>query len=122
LAGGRGADGDHHAQQLQPGEPLVEHEPAEYRRRHRAQHPEQRHRDRRQPVHPTEPEHVRERGVDQGEVQVPGAGRLVNELLAGHVENERRLLAQVPTEQLPELADLLRTLLVALGDTPRRPT
>jgi DNA-binding MarR family transcriptional regulator len=51
----------------------------------------------------------------------PAGLRLVNKLLAGHVENERRLLAQMPADRLPELAGLLRTLLVALGDAPHRP-
>jgi DNA-binding MarR family transcriptional regulator len=52
----------------------------------------------------------------------PAGLRLVNRVLAGHVENERRLLAPMPAGQLPELADLLRTLFVALGDTAARPT
>jgi DNA-binding MarR family transcriptional regulator len=52
----------------------------------------------------------------------PAGLRLVNRLVAGHVDNERHLLAQMPPRQLPELANLLRALLVSLGDAQRRPT
>lgn len=42
---------------------------------------------------------------------------LIDAALAGHVENEARLLAVLDPAQREQLAALLRTLLVGLGDT-----
>ncbi|HEY2699193.1 MAG TPA: hypothetical protein VGJ45_27305 [Pseudonocardiaceae bacterium] len=44
--------------------------------------------------------------------------QLVDELLVGHVANENRLPAALPPERRTELADLLRQLLISLGDVP----
>lgn len=43
--------------------------------------------------------------------------RLVDEVLEHHVANERRLLAALPADQQDHLADMLRALLLSLGDT-----
>lgn len=52
-------------------------------------------------------------------IDLTGPGRqLVDELLVGHIANENRLLAALPPQRRTELADLLRTLLISLGDVP----
>jgi hypothetical protein len=40
--------------------------------------------------------------------------------LADHVANEARLLAALGPREREQLADLLRGLLIGLGDTPRQ--
>jgi DNA-binding MarR family transcriptional regulator len=53
------------------------------------------------------------------EVGLTDEGRsLVDEILPRHMANERRLLAVLPAADRAALADALRTLLVALGDSP----
>jgi DNA-binding MarR family transcriptional regulator len=47
------------------------------------------------------------------------AGRdLIDRALADHVANEQQILAGLTPAQRTQLADLLRTLLASLGDTP----
>lgn len=43
---------------------------------------------------------------------------LINAALPDHVANEERILASLSTEQRAQLAETLRQLLVALGDSP----
>ncbi|WP_232376559.1 MarR family winged helix-turn-helix transcriptional regulator [Amycolatopsis aidingensis] len=43
---------------------------------------------------------------------------LVDDILLGHVDNENRLLAALNPEEREQLARLLRTLLIGLGDEP----
>ncbi|GLW07189.1 MarR family transcriptional regulator [Microtetraspora sp. NBRC 13810] len=59
-------------------------------------------------------------------ITLTGEGlRLVDAVVAAHVDFERNLLAPLAPEQRDQLAGLLRTLLAGLGDTPaqagRRP-
>jgi DNA-binding MarR family transcriptional regulator len=55
-------------------------------------------------------------------VQLTPKGRkLVETVVAAHVENEKRLLASLDVRGRAQLAELLRRLLVALGDASRRP-
>lgn len=53
----------------------------------------------------------------------PEGGRLVEEVLPRHIENETRLLAGLGVEGRSELAGLLATLALSLGDEAavRRP-
>jgi DNA-binding MarR family transcriptional regulator len=60
-------------------------------------------------------------GDDRRSVQVGLTDRgraLVDEILPRHMDNERRLLTALPAAERTALADGLRTLLVALGDSP----
>lgn len=51
-------------------------------------------------------------------VQLTEQGReLIDQVLPDHLATEERLLAALTPEQRAELADILRTLLVSLGDT-----
>ncbi|RWL76793.1 MAG: MarR family transcriptional regulator [Mesorhizobium sp.] len=45
---------------------------------------------------------------------------MVDRIFAPHIANEARLLEGLDRDKLDQLADLLRTLLQSLGDTPRR--
>lgn len=47
---------------------------------------------------------------------VEGRGR-VDEVVEGHIENQRKLLSGLPPEDSERFNKLLRTLLVSLGDT-----
>lgn len=47
---------------------------------------------------------------------------LINDVLVDHVAYEERLLACLNAEQQQQLATLLRTLLIGLGDVPPQPT
>jgi DNA-binding MarR family transcriptional regulator len=51
----------------------------------------------------------------------PKGKKLVEAAVAAHVENERRLLASLDPQARGQVADLLRQLLVAMGDAARRP-
>jgi DNA-binding MarR family transcriptional regulator len=52
-------------------------------------------------------------------IELTEVGRhLVDDLLAGHLANETRLLAALSPQRRTELAELLRTLLSSLGDVP----
>jgi DNA-binding MarR family transcriptional regulator len=51
----------------------------------------------------------------------PRGKKLVETVVAAHVENERRLLASLDEQSRGQLAGLLRQLLVAVGDAARRP-
>lgn len=46
---------------------------------------------------------------------------LVGSIMAGHVENEARLLNALTADEQRQLADLLRKLLIHLGDLPPEP-
>lgn len=46
---------------------------------------------------------------------------LVDEVVADHLDNERRLLAPLTEEEQDQLAGLLRKLLAGLGDAPEGP-
>lgn len=65
------------------------------------------------------------REVDPGNrrsvlIDLTSEGReLVDELVAGHIDNENRLLASLTPTARDNLAQLLRTLLTDLGDTPK---
>lgn len=48
----------------------------------------------------------------------PEGLRLVDEVVAAHVDHERTLLATLTAAQRTQLATLLRDLLISLGDTP----
>ncbi|MEV4621508.1 MarR family winged helix-turn-helix transcriptional regulator [Asanoa sp. NPDC049573] len=55
-------------------------------------------------------------------ITLTGAGHdLVDQAMADHVANESRLIGALGPREQKQLADLLRTLLTALGDTPERP-
>lgn len=47
---------------------------------------------------------------------------LINNVLVHHVAHEERLLACLSAEEQQQLATLLRTLLIGLGDVPPQPT
>jgi DNA-binding MarR family transcriptional regulator len=51
----------------------------------------------------------------------PKGKKLVEAAVAAHVENERRLLASLDPQARGQVAELLRQLLVAMGDAARRP-
>lgn len=52
-------------------------------------------------------------------ISLTDSGRaLVGRILGGHVDNETRLLAPLTSQEQEHLADLLRKLLMGLGDTP----
>jgi DNA-binding MarR family transcriptional regulator len=51
----------------------------------------------------------------------PKGKKLVETVVAAHVENEKRLLASLDAQSRRQLADLLRSLLVAVGDAATRP-
>ncbi|HZO62219.1 MAG TPA: MarR family transcriptional regulator [Gaiellaceae bacterium] len=51
----------------------------------------------------------------------PRGKKLVETVVAAHVENESRLLASLDARTRAELAELLRRLLIAVGDADRRP-
>ena len=51
----------------------------------------------------------------------PSGSALIDQVLAGHVANEDRLLASLSTDERDQLAALLRTLLIDLGDAPAKP-
>ncbi|GAA3048321.1 MarR family winged helix-turn-helix transcriptional regulator [Actinokineospora globicatena] len=52
-------------------------------------------------------------------IDLTAEGRtLVDKILAGHIDNENRLLAPLDLEDRDRLANLLRTLLTGLGDVP----
>jgi DNA-binding MarR family transcriptional regulator len=51
----------------------------------------------------------------------PRGKKLVETVVAAHVENERRLLASLDEQSRGQLAGLLRQLLVAVGDAEPRP-
>lgn len=67
-----------------------------------------------------------ERAVDPANrrsvvVTLTESGReLVDELVAGHVANEERILSFLPARERTQLVGLLRGLLVGLGDVPER--
>ncbi|MEU3571014.1 MarR family transcriptional regulator [Kitasatospora sp. NPDC036755] len=47
----------------------------------------------------------------------PAGKELIDEILAGHVRNEERILAPLDADELARLDGLLRKLLIAHGDT-----
>jgi DNA-binding MarR family transcriptional regulator len=51
----------------------------------------------------------------------PKGKKLVEAAVAAHIENERRLLASLDPQRRGQLAELLRQLLVSVGDAARRP-
>lgn len=55
-------------------------------------------------------------------IDLTRSGRdLVDDIVVGHIDNENRLLASLTPDDRDHLAGLLRTLLTALGDTPKQP-
>lgn len=50
-----------------------------------------------------------------------GGQDLVDNVLVDHVDYEERLLACLSAEERQQLATLLRTLLIGLGDVPPQP-
>jgi len=55
-------------------------------------------------------------------IALTAAGRdLIDPALVDHVSNEHRILAGIAAGQRTQLADLLRALLISLGDVPSAP-